>query len=130
MVELPDGERSFCAANGQAAGAGLHLVADSLIAMAACSASFTDSLVIADMLGAGAERGARKMARTIAETSSRATFRFEQAMCGTPGLPLIEGRESRWEVVKDHRGPPDATEGRDPCLERRTLSWAAPAGQQ
>jgi len=69
---------------------------------------------------------AMDLARSIAANSPTAVSLSQQALWGSLELPYSDALERGWEMVKAHRGHPDAREGPRAFVERRPPSWAPP----
>lgn len=69
---------------------------------------------------------AMDMARSIAANSPTAVSQSLEAIWGAFELPYSEALERGWEMVKRHRGHPDAVEGPRAFVEKRPPRWVAP----
>lgn len=64
------------------------------------------------------------LARSIAANSPTAVSLSQQAIWGSLELPYAEALERAWDMVKAHRGHPDAIEGPRAFVEKRQPRWA------
>jgi enoyl-CoA hydratase/carnithine racemase len=71
---------------------------------------------------------AMSLADSIAANSPTAVSLSQQAIWGSLELPYEEALERAWEMVKAHRGHPDAAEGPRAFVEKRPPRWAALSG--
>jgi enoyl-CoA hydratase/carnithine racemase len=69
---------------------------------------------------------AMDLARSIAANSPTAVSLSQQAIWGSLELPYAEALERAWDMVKAHRGHPDAVEGPRAFVEKRDPRWATP----
>lgn len=67
---------------------------------------------------------AMDLAKSIAGNSPAAVSLSQQAIWGALELPYADALERGWEMVKAHRGHPDAVEGLRAFAEKRTPRWA------
>jgi E-phenylitaconyl-CoA hydratase len=70
---------------------------------------------------------AMDIANSIAANSPTAVSLSQQAIWGSLELPYAEALERGWDMVKAHRGHPDAVEGPRAFVEKREPQWAPPA---
>jgi enoyl-CoA hydratase/carnithine racemase len=68
------------------------------------------------------------LAQSIAANSPTAVSLSQQAIWGSLELPYEEALERAWDMVKAHRGHPDAAEGPRAFVEKRSPRWAPPSG--
>ena len=69
---------------------------------------------------------AMDIATSIAANSPTAVSLSQQAIWGSLELPYAEALERAWDMVKAHRGHPDAVEGPRAFVEKRSPRWAPP----